>query len=374
MASERSTYETVARAAARASGIDEDTFVRQITQESGWDSDVVHCRQVSSAGAQGIAQIVARFHPTVNPCDPNAALTYAANLMKGNLAASNGDWAIALSRYNAGPGATTQGLSGTLPGWPYAETVRYVSTILQISEDDARRRLTGGTPVTTAPIYDPDTPISTQSKDWECAEQSTLWAMTAFGRHPSDTWMEASMLAAGVESTEVGLTDASGAGLAAWITEQYGEFGYRSYNNSHVSFDDVRSVAGVSPVMIGGRNWGAAGHWVGVRRYDPVQDVLTLANPGGTGPVYGQQSLTRQKFAQVGPCSMVVVTHESQSTPPTQTPVDPKDARIADLEMQVTTLTAQLVEARSRLGYLSVDVAESIQSAVNTMRSLKPPS
>jgi hypothetical protein len=76
-----------------------------------------------------------------------------------------------------------------------------------------------------SPGYDPDTPVLTQTSDWDCAQQSTLWGLTALGRHPADSWMEADMLARGVESQAVGLTDATGAKLAAWITEQYGEFG-----------------------------------------------------------------------------------------------------------------------------------------------------
>jgi cell wall-associated NlpC family hydrolase len=136
-------YRAMTRDAAVRAGIDPDLFERQIDQESGYALDVIECRRASGAGAQGIAQIVPRFHPSVDPCDPPAALAYAAGLMRNNLAVRNGDWALALSMYNAGPGATASGLAGTLDGWPYAETVRYVSSILQISDAEARRRLTG---------------------------------------------------------------------------------------------------------------------------------------------------------------------------------------------------------------------------------------
>lgn len=152
MVSLRAQFEPAARAAAERAGIDADRFVAQIGQESGWADDVIYCRRVSSAGARGIAQIVERFHPTVNPCDPLASLDYAAKLMAGHLTRNNGDWAVALSCYNAGPGATASGLSGHLAGWPYDETVTYVAVILGIGRDEARRRLLGQPPSTEAPM------------------------------------------------------------------------------------------------------------------------------------------------------------------------------------------------------------------------------
>lgn len=167
---------------------------------------------------------------------------------------------------------------------------------------------------TPAPVYDPTTPVVPQNHDWDCAEQSTLWALTAFGRQPSDAWMEASMLSSGVESTDEGLLVGDGSQLAAWITEQYDEFGYAAQNNVSVSFDDVVSVAGASPVLMGGHRWGAAGHWVGVRGYDRAADELLLANPAD-GYAGISQRMSRQQFAQVAPCAMVVVTWGGSAAP-----------------------------------------------------------
>lgn len=176
---------------------------------------------------------------------------------------------------------------------------------------------------TTAPVYNPDTPTIIQSDEWSCAPTAATWGMTAFGRHPSAEWMKSTMVAEGYESAAQGLLDGSGAGLAAFLTEQYGEYGYSAANSARVSFDDVKSVAGTSPVLLGGHGWGGSGHWTGVRRYDPTTDTLVLANPGGTGPIYGQQSLSRQQFEQIGPVSMVAVTHESQQSPAPDPPADP---------------------------------------------------
>jgi len=114
-------YVAAARQAARAAGIDPDLFVRQINQESGFDPEAG-----SQAGAQGIAQIVPRWHPGVDPWDPIASLRYAANWMRRLLAQYDGDWATALVHYNGGGGAVQQYLNGT----PYAESRQYLTRIL----------------------------------------------------------------------------------------------------------------------------------------------------------------------------------------------------------------------------------------------------
>jgi hypothetical protein len=110
-----------ARQAALRAGVDPDIFSRQIQQESGFNPSAK-----SPAGATGIAQIVPQYHPGVDPTDPYASLDYAANLMKSNLGKYGGDYAKALSAYNAGAGAVDR--YGGVP--PFEETQRYVNTIL----------------------------------------------------------------------------------------------------------------------------------------------------------------------------------------------------------------------------------------------------
>ncbi|KKN47221.1 hypothetical protein LCGC14_0665100 [marine sediment metagenome] len=94
-----SHYESLARTYATQAGIDPDIFVAQINQESGFRTDLG-----SSAGAQGIAQIIPRYHPGVDPWDPDASLRYAANLVAGHLRIYGGDIRKALTAYHAGPG------------------------------------------------------------------------------------------------------------------------------------------------------------------------------------------------------------------------------------------------------------------------------
>lgn len=201
------------------------------------------------------------------------------------------------------------------------------------------------------PTYNLDLPIQTQNHDWDCAEQSTLWGVTAAGRHPSDSWMENQMLADGIESSDLGLLDGSGAALAAWITRQYsdpseGSPTLQAHNASPVSFDEVRAVAGTAPVLLGGHHWGAAGHWTGVRGYDAAQDSLVLANPGGAGPMYGWQTMSRQQFESISPCSMVMIT-TAGAAPVEPPPPDPAPTGITRDE--IDTLIATLTGWRERI-------------------------
>jgi hypothetical protein len=112
----RAELEALARYYATQAGIDPNIFVRQIQRESGFDPNA-HNRL---SDASGIAQIIPRWHPGVNPYDPGAALQYAANLMASYIR-KFGDYTKALSAYNAGPNGN----------WDNPETNAYVADILQ---------------------------------------------------------------------------------------------------------------------------------------------------------------------------------------------------------------------------------------------------
>lgn len=176
------------------------------------------------------------------------------------------------------------------------------------------------------PRYDPLTPQQQQDDQWSCSCVSTWWGMTSYGRRPSEPWVENQMVADGIVSYDLGLLNATGAGLARWITDTWGEFGYSAQNMSVATWDDVKAVAGQVPVLLGGRRWGAGGHWTGVRSYDAARDRLEVANPsvgyGGVGT-----TMTHQQFSDVGPCSMVVIHHvgelQPSPVPPEPAPPDP---------------------------------------------------
>ncbi len=108
-------------------------FVRQMNQESGFADEVIYGRQVSWAGAEGIAQIMRSYHPGVDPLDPEAALDYAARHMLDLLTYFNGDITKALAAYDAGAGAVldsqAQGGENWLALLP-PETQQYVAAIM----------------------------------------------------------------------------------------------------------------------------------------------------------------------------------------------------------------------------------------------------
>ena len=84
-------------------GIDREIFRNQINMESGWNPNAV-----SWAGAEGIAQIIPKYHPEMEgkTFDPYASLKYAAHLMASHLAYRGGDYRHALADYNTGRGST----------------------------------------------------------------------------------------------------------------------------------------------------------------------------------------------------------------------------------------------------------------------------
>ena len=150
--------------------------------------------------------------------------------------------------------------------------------------------------------FDPTTPTESQIQNWTCAIRSTMWLLKSLGIAVTPEEAQDAMSPRYVRS-DVGLLDASGAGIVEVLRDRWG---VGAYKRSPASFDDVLAMAGRVPVAMGGRAWN---HWTAVRGWDgpPGMERLLLANPGGTGPRYGQQTLNRQQFADLGPFSMVVI-------------------------------------------------------------------
>lgn len=119
-------YLPMLNTAERAVGIPTDLLARVAYQESHFRDDIVNGTNTSAAGAQGIMQLVPKWHPTVDPLNVPAAINYAAKYLK-SLFVQFGSWPLALAAYNAGPG-NVQKYNG-IP--PFKETQDYVSQILR---------------------------------------------------------------------------------------------------------------------------------------------------------------------------------------------------------------------------------------------------
>ncbi|MCC6174900.1 MAG: lytic transglycosylase domain-containing protein [Chloroflexi bacterium] len=306
-----------ARAAALRNGIDPDRFERQIQQESGFDPAAFN----AGSGATGVAQIVPRFHPGVDPHDPLASLDYAADWMAHLIATRNG-WPRALAAYNWGPmnAVDWDGRRESLP----EETQHYLDVILGPGwESNTMPTMT----------YNPDAPVDLQPDDWSCSEQSAQWLLRSIGRNPGDAWIRDQLLSAGLVTKENGLMDASGASLAAWLQREYGdEMGLTFTNDANVDWDDLVEIAGEQPIMLGGRNWV---HWTGVR-YPTQEGTLALANPAPNWQAAGNE-LDRAEFDRLGPWSLITVSAPASSAPPVHTP-----SRAAVLVAEIRERLAEL--------------------------------
>lgn len=189
--------------------------------------------------------------------------------------------------------------------------------------------------------YNPAEPAIAQNDQWSCAPTSTRWALKAVGRNPSEPWIEQAMLAESVVSTDDGLLDASGRGLAAFVKRHYGEYGYDANHEPSVTFEAVAAEAGPYPLLIGGRRWGAAGHWSGVRGFDPATGLLQLANPSsGYGGI--AQTMSKTQWNQSGPFSMVRVLHPDLLTAPPVEPPAPsrRDVLVREIRERLDELAA----------------------------------
>lgn len=151
--------------------------------------------------------------------------------------------------------------------------------------------------------FNPTTPTYLQRQDWTCSIGSVIWMLRSLGIQVDPGEAQDAMSPKYVNS-DVGLLDASGAGIVEVLCDVWG---VGAYNDSQATFDSVAAVAGRMPVAVGLRNWveGGLGHWSAVRGFDGER--LILANPAGTGPRFGQQTLSREEFNARGPASAVVI-------------------------------------------------------------------
>jgi soluble lytic murein transglycosylase-like protein len=101
-------------------GLPKNLLARMAQQESSYNP-----KAVSPVGAQGLMQIVPRWHPTVDPFNTPEAISYAGRFIAANYK-QFGSWALALAAYNWGPGNVARNRNPA--AWP-DETKNYVAKI-----------------------------------------------------------------------------------------------------------------------------------------------------------------------------------------------------------------------------------------------------
>jgi len=123
-------YRAMARQDAIDNGIDPDLFERQINQESGFNP-----KAISPMGAEGIAQIMPSTAKSwnVDPWNPVASLSVAADHMHWYYQHYGNDYSKALSCYNAGTDALDTAMARYGSNWRIglpAETQRYIALVM----------------------------------------------------------------------------------------------------------------------------------------------------------------------------------------------------------------------------------------------------
>jgi len=154
-------------------------------------------------------------------------------------------------------------------------------------------------------------PAPHQVDAWSCSVHTTTWMLQATKHDVTWDQLAGHMQKMGRVSQDLGLMDASGAGLA----ETLRDFAEEAPNIGHspfVSFDEVAERAGRMAVGIGGRGWN---HWSAVRGYDEKRDVILLANSAPGWRSAGQE-LDRTEFAALGGFSMVWLDYGNTPPPP----------------------------------------------------------
>ena len=112
-------------------GLPPKLLARLLYQESRYRPDIINGETVSSAGAVGIAQIVPKWHPGVDPYNPQDSIYYAAGYLR-KLFDKFGSWRRALAAYNWGPGNLTKAIDRAGDNWiseAPKETRDYVTQI-----------------------------------------------------------------------------------------------------------------------------------------------------------------------------------------------------------------------------------------------------
>jgi hypothetical protein len=190
---------------------------------------------------------------------------------------------------------------------PFEETRRYLDVILG---PEWRTGGAVGRPAKMAPgAYNPDVDTEFQRLPWTCAIRSATWCLKSVGIDITAEGLH-DILVPDVVNQEVGLRDASGSLIAQYLHDR---FDVSAHNQGVMSWEEVTSLAGTRPLAIGGRAWGAGGHWTAVRRVN-ADGNLELANPARGGYRGIENVLTRDDFLTVGPFSAVWINLPAPAT------------------------------------------------------------
>lgn len=161
------------------------------------------------------------------------------------------------------------------------------------------------------PTFDPNFPTQIQVQDYTCSVRTVMMMLDSIGIEVTPAEAQDAMVPKYV-TPALGLLNRDGSGIVAVLRERWG---VQASNQTPATFDAVAACAGKMPVGLGLPHWAGRdlGHWSAVRGFDGAR--LILANPAGTGPQFGHQTLTREEFDARGPASLVVIPVASVQEP-----------------------------------------------------------
>lgn len=216
-------------------------------------------------------------------------------------------------------------------------------------------------------------------EDWSCAVRSLwaaiwimnemrTWDINTIGHQLKYEDVRDMMLRRNLVTKQLGLMDGSGAALAEFVTEFTTK---RAYNLNPVTRDQVWNLAGKDLVLIGGRNWGPAGHWALV--YGREDDgTLVIANPApgyqlGPTPIFDS---IRDSWIHSAWSAVVI---EPGTIPNVVVPPAPCEERVRFLESQLQNREDTIADLATRLGEAANfdgSVRKGLQGVVNFLESI----
>jgi hypothetical protein len=186
--------------------------------------------------------------------------------------------------------------------------------------------------------------IVNQTDDWSCSVRSSyaaLWAIAQVKNEDAPLYGWWANIMSAYANPQVGLLDGSGAGLATALRS----VGVEAFNLASTTREAVAAyIRGGALVLIGGHNWGPAGHWALANGVEP-DGTLTLANPAGS--YQGISNLILDSWGRFAPWSAVVIPALRGEPVPEENNMD---ARVAELEAEVARLNEELAAARNLVG------------------------
>lgn len=139
-----------------------------------------------------------------------------------------------------------------------------------------------------------------QTASWTCSACSLSWVLRATSLDKESTeWSAVYQIGTpeNINST-YGLMDSSGSQLRS-VLRGYGANSEQAW----LTFDSVYALADNYPIIMSGGSWY---HWVGVRGKGDTSLWIANSAPGYRGV---WDNLTRSQFNELGPFSVVWITH-----------------------------------------------------------------